>query len=321
VRTAKALVLVAAVSSALLTGAPVGAGGGGSPVDPAAARREITRAFEAFGALSTVEEVEANLDLIDDPRGVVEAAREALRNFPYEVSHDVNRVTDVQFPSATEAEVTYDIVIDRGPNFLGRTGYAVFQDGKWRLTRETVCGNLALAGATCALISHGEPEDPAAAKEAIIDTWEAAAALTDAENVAANLHLIDDPRGVVDAARQAYENFPYEVTHDTNRVTDVFFTSPTDAFVTWDILIEGGPNFLGRTGFAVFKDGRWKMTRATACESLALAGGWCDGPPSGDGPPPRLLRPSEPPAPAPSSPPARPAGPAPAMKAAPRFTG
>jgi hypothetical protein len=321
VRTARALVLVAAASSVLLAGTPAGAGGSSSHEDPAAARREITRVFEAFAALSTVQDVEANLDLIDDPRGVVEAARQAQSNFPYEVSHDVNRVTDIQFSSATEAEVTYDILIDRGPNFLGRTGRAVFQDGAWRVTRETVCGNLALAGGTCGPISRGAPEDPAAANEAIVDTWEAAAALTDAENVAANLHLIDDPRGVVEAARQAYENFPFEVTHDANRVTDVFFLSPTDAQVTWDILIEGGPNFLGRTGFAVFTDGQWKMSRATACESLALAGGSCDGAPSDVGPPPRLLRPSAPPAPAPASPPARPAAPAPAMNAAPRFTG
>jgi hypothetical protein len=119
------------------------------PGNAAAARRQITKVFEDFAKLSTPEDMAANLDLVSDPRGLVEAAGQAAANFPYEVSHDRNVVRDIHFISPTEARVTYDILIDRGPNFTNRVGFAVFADGGWRMSRDTACGNLGLAGGNC----------------------------------------------------------------------------------------------------------------------------------------------------------------------------
>jgi Tol biopolymer transport system component len=117
--------------------------------DERAARDEIIKAFTTWGAVGTVEEAEAHFDLIDDTHGIREAAEQAVRNYPYEVAHDSYRVSNVRFPNRTAAVVVYDILIDGVPRFVGRTGQAVLVDGKWKITRETICSDLSLSGATC----------------------------------------------------------------------------------------------------------------------------------------------------------------------------
>jgi hypothetical protein len=119
-----------------------------APEHPAQARKEIVKAFEIWGAVSTLEQVEANLYLIDDSRGVLEAARQAQQNFPFEVTHDRYRVTDVSFVNPTTADVTYNIVIEARSEFA-RQGNAVLKDDGWKLTRDTVCADLSLAGGQC----------------------------------------------------------------------------------------------------------------------------------------------------------------------------
>lgn len=142
-------ILLTAASFVMLAGAPSYGGSGNAPQNPAAAKQEIIRAFEAWGAVATLEQVEANLKLIDDPRGVLFAAGQAQQNFPDEVANDTYRVSDVRFVSPTEAAVTYDIVLRGSPLYTGQIGHAVLKEGTWRLTRTTVCGDLALAGGDC----------------------------------------------------------------------------------------------------------------------------------------------------------------------------
>jgi hypothetical protein len=144
------MLMLASIALLITVGAVPATGGDNGPKNPAAAKREIIRAFESWGAVSTIEDAEANFGLIDDSRGVVDAARQAQQNFPYEVSHDKYRVTEVRFTSPTAADVTYDIlVLPSGPNFTERVGHAVLGDGHWKLTRGTVCADLALAGGSC----------------------------------------------------------------------------------------------------------------------------------------------------------------------------
>jgi hypothetical protein len=122
---------------------------GPAPSDEDAARDEIIKAFRTWGAVGTVEEAEAQFDLIDDTHGIRQAAEQSVRNYPYEVAHDSYRVSRVRFLNRTAAVVVYDILIDGVPRFIGRTGHAVLVDGKWKITRETVCSDLSLSGATC----------------------------------------------------------------------------------------------------------------------------------------------------------------------------
>ncbi|MGH9015726.1 MAG: hypothetical protein ACRDZ1_17560 [Acidimicrobiia bacterium] len=122
---------------------------GAPPDNEDAARDAIIRAFTVWGALGTVEEAEANFDLIDDPHGLRQAIEQAVQNYPYEVSHDTYQVNEVRFLNATEAVVVYDILIDGTPRFPGRIGRAVLIDGTWKITRETACNDLSLPGARC----------------------------------------------------------------------------------------------------------------------------------------------------------------------------
>jgi hypothetical protein len=147
-RRVPALGLVSSLLLVVLASGIASALDAGAPEHPAQARKEIVKAFEIWGAVSTLEQAEANLYLIDDSRGVLEAARQAQENFPFEVSHDSYRVTDVSFTSPTNADVIYNIVVEERSEFA-RQGNAVLKDDGWKLTRDTVCADLSLAGGEC----------------------------------------------------------------------------------------------------------------------------------------------------------------------------
>ena len=54
-------------------------------------------------------------------------------------------------------------------------------------------------------------------------------------------------------------------------VKDVTFTSPTEATVTYDLMINGQAVLAGSTGKAVKVDGTWKVSQLTFCTLTALA--------------------------------------------------
>ena len=57
------------------------------------------------------------------------------------------------------------------------------------------------------------------------------------------------------------------------KVTAVSVTSPTEATVTYDILLAGKPALTNQTGQAVYQDGTWKVGDASFCALLALENG------------------------------------------------
>jgi prolyl-tRNA editing enzyme YbaK/EbsC (Cys-tRNA(Pro) deacylase) len=57
------------------------------------------------------------------------------------------------------------------------------------------------------------------------------------------------------------------------KVTAVKVISPTQATVTYDILIGGKPALSNQTGTAVYQDGTWKVGDAGFCQLLALENG------------------------------------------------
>jgi hypothetical protein len=59
----------------------------------------------------------------------------------------------------------------------------------------------------------------------------------------------------------------------TAKVTKVSVTSPSQATVTYSILVGGQPALSGRTGVAVKQDGTWKVGVASFCGLLALENG------------------------------------------------
>ena len=56
-------------------------------------------------------------------------------------------------------------------------------------------------------------------------------------------------------------------------VTAVKVTSPTQATVTYDILIGGKPALSNQTGTAAYQDGTWKVGDGSFCQLLALENG------------------------------------------------
>ena len=62
------------------------------------------------------------------------------------VSAKVDRIV---FTSPTSASVAYDLLVDGSQTFATRVGHARFVGGRWKVTRATVCADLALANVTC----------------------------------------------------------------------------------------------------------------------------------------------------------------------------
>jgi hypothetical protein len=59
----------------------------------------------------------------------------------------------------------------------------------------------------------------------------------------------------------------------TAKVTKVVVTSPTQATVTYNILVAGQTALSGKTGTAVKQDGTWKVGVSSFCGLLALENG------------------------------------------------
>ncbi|MFI0981525.1 hypothetical protein ACH4SP_31520 [Streptomyces sp. NPDC021093] len=56
------------------------------------------------------------------------------------------QVQDVRFNSATQAEVTYDLLLDGTPVLPGSKGTAVLQDNIWKVSVKSLCALVKLSG-------------------------------------------------------------------------------------------------------------------------------------------------------------------------------
>jgi hypothetical protein len=123
---------------------------GAQPADPAAARAEIEQAFATSydGGVGDTPEKRA---VVEDP-SVLGAAMDQISKGPYagHVADSDAKVNGIVFTSPTEATVRYEIDIVSSTNFTGRIGQAKLIDGRWKVTRDTTCNDIALSGVTCA---------------------------------------------------------------------------------------------------------------------------------------------------------------------------
>jgi hypothetical protein len=92
---------------------------------------------------------------------------------------------------------------------------------------------------------------------------------------AEKLDWLTDPLGVEDAMARAAENYPQATASTTVEVGDIVFLSRVQAQLHFRLVYKGAPSLGHRTGQAAYVDGRWKVTRATACELLSTAGASC----------------------------------------------
>lgn len=129
-----------------------------------------------------------------------------------------------------------------------------------------------------ALPEPGEqPTDPAAAEAAIRNVMDQ---LYSGEGVPDDLGpLLDDTTGVAEAREQIAEGgFETEANSATAVIEELVFTTPTEAWFRYRIETDG-IDLSHRYGIAVELDGVWKITRATICQDLSMAGGLCEPPP------------------------------------------
>ncbi len=120
---------------------------GEQPADAALAEDEIRAAMGAlYGGGADVED---NAAYLDDTTGVAEA-RQQVRDdgFEAEAASAKAFVEELVFTTPEEAWFRYRIETV-GLDIDNRYGMAVVVDGSWRITRDTVCQDLAMAGGDC----------------------------------------------------------------------------------------------------------------------------------------------------------------------------
>lgn len=121
---------------------------GKAPADPTLARAHIADAFAtAYDFSAPPAQRKAS---VDDPAGL-HGLVAAAQSGPYASALGDLRVDigEVVFTSPTEAAVLYDFAGDHVTYATGRIGHARVVDGRWKVTRATVCADLALAQMTC----------------------------------------------------------------------------------------------------------------------------------------------------------------------------
>lgn len=124
-----------------------------------------------------------------------------------------------------------------------------------------------------------QPADPAAAEQAVVDTFTTVYDFTSpADRRGA---LIDDATGVEAALQNVLAGGFADAARGARfKFGDLVFTDPTTAAVRYDIEIPEGSGAQSvaqnRFGTARLVDGVWKVARATVCADLQLAGGSCD---------------------------------------------
>lgn len=112
------------------------------------------------------------------------------------------------------------------------------------------------------------PADPAAAKAQIEKNW---TAFFDSKvAVAKKAELLQHGEFLVPLLGGFARDTDTAVS--SAEVSDVVFTSPTAARVTYDLLVGGFPVLSGSEGTAVLEDGVWKVSTKTLCALIELSG-------------------------------------------------
>jgi hypothetical protein len=127
-----------------------------------------------------------------------------------------------------------------------------------------------------ALPDAGEqPADPAAAEAEVRAAMSTLYGIVGSGEV--GTELLDDPTGVAEAREQVQAGgFADDAAEAVATIDELVFTTPAEAWFRYSL---DTPNndFTNRYGIAVLVDGVWKITRATVCQDLSLAGGDCGG--------------------------------------------
>jgi hypothetical protein len=121
---------------------------GVEPIDPERARSEIVRAFTTFYDGTIRRDV--RISMVDDTSGVA-TALDLVERGPNAVaaSSSTAAVESVAFTSATRAAVNYAVSSQVTATPVNRQGEARLVAGTWKVTRATVCADLAGLDSPC----------------------------------------------------------------------------------------------------------------------------------------------------------------------------
>jgi len=108
--------------------------------------------------------------------------------------------------------------------------------------------------------------DQAAAQAQIIANWEKF--FTPGTPVAERVALLQNGSALQAAIEQSATN-PLQ-QQATAKVTQVTFTSPTEATVTYDVYLNGAVALPNSQGMAVLEGGTWKVAQQSFCSLISL---------------------------------------------------
>jgi hypothetical protein len=118
------------------------------PADPNAAKQSVIHAYQVVYDGS--QPTDSRLAFIDNPTGVAQAFQAAATGQVAAQAAAIKaRIDSVTFTSAEEASVRYAVLVNGVPQFDNRIGTAHFDNGVWKVARQTVCEDLTEAGAPC----------------------------------------------------------------------------------------------------------------------------------------------------------------------------
>lgn len=124
------------------TSAPETSAPASGPADAAAAEKEVTENWEKFfDPKTSTKEKQAVLENGEQMGPVMAAFSGDERGGQVQA-----QVTGVEFTSATEATVTYALLMNGATALPSASGTAVEQDGTWKVSVSTLCALVALSG-------------------------------------------------------------------------------------------------------------------------------------------------------------------------------
>lgn len=130
--------------------------GPAQPADPAAARNLISSQFALL--FQSGKPIDERLAAVDDSTGIAAAVDEVSSGqFSDAAANAAYVLGDIVFATPDQAWFQYSLAAN-GSTFTGRFGEANLIGGIWRISRATICQDLALAGGTC--VPFVDPVNP-----------------------------------------------------------------------------------------------------------------------------------------------------------------